>query len=73
MREETQRNDASEEHIQKCKEKLNTLLLQEQDMTASIGELYEDIAQGIKKMRLYKQMKMYNDPALNPILYAQKV
>lgn len=72
MRSETSRKEASQDHIQKCQERLSILLVQEQDMINSINELHQDIAQGIKKMRLYKQMKMYNDPALNPVLYAKK-
>ena len=69
MRQETLRTDANVEHLEKCTQKLNVLLLQEQDMTQSINDLHTDISLGKKKMRLYKQMKMYNDPALNPVLY----
>ncbi len=69
MQAEADRTDASEEHIQNCRRKLKTLLEQKADMFTSIDELLDDIAAGRKKMKLYKQMKMYNDPSLNPVLY----
>jgi hypothetical protein len=72
MQEEVQRVDASEEHKNKCSNKLQILLEQQQDLSKSIDELILDIAAGNKKMKVYRQMKMYNDPALNPVLYNQK-
>lgn len=72
MREESQRPDASAEHRASCQMKLNILLDQQQDLSKAIEELLEDISQGRKYMKVYKQMKMYNDPSLNPVLYGQK-
>ncbi len=66
---EANREDASEEHRAKCLEKLNVLLLQQQDLSTSIDTLLQDIENGDVKMKVYKQMKMYNDESLNPILY----
>ncbi len=72
MREEAERKDASAEHQNKCAFKLNILLEQKQDMLTSIAQLIEDIEAGNRVMKVYRQMKMYNDPSLNPVLYAQK-
>lgn len=72
MREEANRENASEEHRQNCQEKLTVLIEQRQDLTTAIGELMEDIANGDKYMKVYKQMKMYNDEETNPMLYADK-
>ena len=72
MREQTLRKDADEEHIKKCQAKLNVLLLQRDDLTKAIDELLDDIAAGRKYMKVYRQMKMYNDPATNPVLYGKK-
>lgn len=72
MHEQAARQDAAEEHKAKCQEKLNVLLTQRKDLTQGITELLEDIEAGRKYMKVYKQMKMYNDPALNPVLYAKK-
>ena len=69
MRIETNRSDAGEDHIRNCKRKLNILLEQKADMFTSVDQLLDDLAAGKKKMKLYKQMKMYNDPELNPVLY----
>ena len=70
MQVEVKRTDVSEEHRQKCQEKLNVLLQQRVDLSSAIDSLLEDIAAGRKYMKVYKQMKMYNDPNLNPVLYA---
>jgi len=70
MHQETLRTDASEIHRQACAEKLAVLLAQQHDLSQSIDELLEDIRAGRKYMKVYKQMKMYNDPALNPVLYS---
>lgn len=72
MKEQVERTDASEEHKARCQAKLNVLLEQRVDLTTAIGQLLADIAAGRKKMKTYKQMKMYNDPATNPILYGKK-
>jgi tRNA G18 (ribose-2'-O)-methylase SpoU len=72
MEQEVLRTDVDTTHIQKCKEKLNTLLQQKIDLSVAIEQLLNDIATGRKKMKVYKQMKMYNDPNLNPILYNAK-
>lgn len=69
MREETVRKGASEEHQHTCTSKLQVLLEQKADLSNAIDELLDDIASGKKKMKVYRQMKMYNDPALNPVLY----
>ena len=68
MEEEATRTDASEEHRQKCQNKLNVLLEQKKDLCAAIDQLLEDIESGKKYMKVYKQMKMYNDNELNPVL-----
>ena len=56
----------------RCRKKLDVLLAQQVDLSQAIEELIEDIEAGRKYMKTYKQMKMYNDPALNPVLYGQK-
>lgn len=72
MKEQVERQDASEEHIAKCTQKLNVLLEQQKDLSSAIDQLLEDIEAGRKYMKVYKQMKMYNDPSTNPILYGLK-
>lgn len=72
MNEEATRVEASEDHRAKCQEKLNVLLEQKQDLTTAIDDLLNDISQGDKYMKVYKQMKMYNDEELNPVLYQNK-
>lgn len=72
MKAETLRNDVTPEHKAACQAKLDVLLSQQVDLSAAIEELIEDIEAGRKYMKVYKQMKMYNDPSLNPILYAKK-
>ena len=72
MRQETERTDVGQEHRDACGRKLDTLLSQQVDLSTAIEELLEDIAAGRKYMKTYKQMKMYNDPALNPVLYGNK-
>ncbi|RTE54855.1 DUF4254 domain-containing protein [Arenibacter aquaticus] len=68
MQEEVDRADASEEHKQKCQAKLNILLEQKKDLSSAIDQLLQDIESGKKYMKVYKQMKMYNDNELNPVL-----
>jgi hypothetical protein len=72
MQQEVERKDSSAEHILQCQTKLNILLEQKVDLSTSITELIDAIAKGEKRMKVYKQMKMYNDPALNPVLYGKK-
>ncbi|MFL9837768.1 DUF4254 domain-containing protein [Flavobacterium sp. ST-75] len=72
MQEEVNRTDASPQHIAKCQEKLNVLLEQRTDLSTAIDELLADIESGDKFMKVYKQMKMYNDEELNPVLYQNK-
>ena len=72
MRQETQRSDVDEAPRDACRKKLDVLLSQQVDLSRAIEELIEDIEAGRKYMKTYKQMKMYNDPALNPVLYGAK-
>jgi len=69
MEQEVKRTDVLNEHILKCRDKLDILLQQEIDLSTAIEQLLDDFAAGKKKMKVYKQMKMYNDPNLNPVLY----
>jgi hypothetical protein len=69
MQEQVAREDASDEHRAKCQAKLNVLLEQQVDLSTAIDQLLEDIEAGRKYMKVYRQMKMYNDPSTNPILY----
>ena len=69
MKEQVARKDVSEEHIQKCQAKLNVLLEQQIDLSTAIDQLISDIEAGRKFMKVYRQMKMYNDPSTNPVLY----
>ncbi len=71
-REEAQRQDASEEHRKKAQEKLNILLAQQKDLTLAINQLLKELSEGKVIARTYKQMKMYNDPELNPVLREYK-
>ena len=68
MDEESKRVDVSEKHRNNCQAKLDVLLDQKTDLSESIDQLLEDISSGQKKMKVYKQMKMYNDDELNPVL-----
>ena len=72
MEEEANRADASPEHAEKCQIKLNVLLEQRKDLSTAIDQLLEDIQNGRKYMKVYKQMKMYNDDELNPVLRGTK-
>ena len=72
MNQEATRVEASQEHRDKCLEKLNILLEQRTDLSTAIDDLLTDIENGDKFMKVYKQMKMYNDDELNPILYQNK-
>ncbi|MDR0766088.1 MAG: DUF4254 domain-containing protein [Odoribacteraceae bacterium] len=72
MREEATRKEADQAHRDAAMKKLNVLLEQREDLSTAIDQLLEDIEAGRKYMKVYKQMKMYNDPALNPVLYKNK-
>jgi hypothetical protein len=72
MEEEVKRTDVSDEHLAKCNAKLSVLKQQHTDLSTAIDQLISDIEAGRKYMKTYKQMKMYNDPALNPVLYKNK-
>lgn len=72
MQQEVDRTDTTKEHHDQCLTKLNILLEQRNDLSQAIDQLIADIEAGRKYMKVYKQMKMYNDPALNPVLYAKK-
>ena len=69
MEEESNRKDVTEDHRNNCQKKLDILIEQREDLSESIDQLLMDLSKGIKKMRVYKQMKMYNDESLNPVLY----
>ena len=72
MQAEAERKDASPQHRDACSEKLVILLQQQEDLSSAIDELLAEIEQGKKYMKVYRQMKMYNDPSLNPVLYGKK-
>ena len=72
MQEQVERKDATKEHRQRCKEKLDVLLEQQVDLSTAIDQLLEDIEQGRKYMKVYRQMKMYNDASTNPVLYQKR-
>jgi len=72
MKEQTERKDASQEHIEKCRSKLKILQMQKDDLSRCLNELMEDLIKGNKFFKVYRQMKMYNDPNLNPVLYKKK-
>ena len=72
MRAEVERKDVDEAHRQACQKKLDVLLEQRTDLSSAIDQLLLDIENGDRYMKVYKQMKMYNDPNLNPVLYGKK-
>ena len=72
MKAEADRTDAEAGHLDACRRKLNVLLEQKKDLSTALDQLLGDIRQGRKYMKVYKQMKMYNDPSLNPVLYGKK-
>lgn len=72
MKEQTERIDSTAEHLEKCTLKYSVLLEQEEDMTRSYNELLEDIEAGNRVVKVYRQMKMYNDQSLNPVLYKNR-
>lgn len=72
MHQEVERPDADASHKAECEKKLAVLLEQKKDLSTALDQLLADINAGRKYMKVYKQMKMYNDPALNPVLYGKK-
>lgn len=72
MSEQAERTDTDDAHRNRCAAKLDVLLEQRRDLTQAIDQLLDDIAAGRKYMKVYRQMKLYNDPATNPVLYAKK-
>lgn len=72
MQIEAGRDDAQSAHREQCHNKLTVLLEQREDLSRALDELIEDILTGERYMKTYRQMKMYNDPSLNPSLYGQK-
>jgi hypothetical protein len=72
MKEQVLRKNVSKEHLLECENKLNILQLQQHDLSKAFDQLLEDYKNGIKKMQVYRQMKMYNDANLNPELYRKK-
>lgn len=72
MQVEALREDANEEHREVCRQKVEILLEQRKDLSTAIDQLLHDIANGVKYMKVYRQMKMYNDDSLNPVLYKKK-
>lgn len=69
MKEQTERTDVDAGHLEKCRNRLNVLVEQRADMRAAYDELLEDIGSGQRRFKVYRQMKMYNDASLNPMLY----
>lgn len=72
MQIEATRTNASDEHRKTCQQKLDILLEQRKDLSVAIDQLIDDMANGRKFMKVYRQMKMYNDDSLNPVLYQKK-
>ena len=73
MKEESERSSGSKEHRDSCKKKLLILMEQKNDLSEAIDKLLLDMKNGLKYMKVYKQMKMYNDESLNPVLYQNKI
>ncbi len=73
MQEEVDRTDASAEHRMTCQAKLDVLIQQQVDLSTAIEQLFEDFRAGNKYIKVYKQMRMYKDASLNPVLYASKL
>jgi len=71
MRIEAERTDTAPEQQERCSAKLAVLMEQKKDLSQAIDMLLDDMQAGRKFMKVYRQMKMYNDPSLNPVLYAQ--
>jgi Protein of unknown function (DUF4254) len=72
MEEQAERQDAGGDHVERSRQKLSILHTQHEDLATALGELLTDIFAGRKRLKVYRQFKMYNDPALNPYLYATR-
>jgi hypothetical protein len=72
LQEQVDRADATAEHRQKASDRQAVCLRQRTDLSGALAELVDDIASGRKRLQLYRQMKMYNDPTMNPYLYGAK-
>lgn len=72
MKEQTMRKDVNKNHIKQCSFKLSVLLEQQKDLSSSLDQFLHEISKGEKEIKVYRQMKMYNDSTLNPILYTNK-
>lgn len=72
MKEQAERSDVDDQHLQKSRARLDVLLEQRNDLSTAIDALLADIEQGKKYMKVYRQMKLYNDPDTNPVLYGKK-
>ena len=70
-REETERRDAPEGHAERNRERLDVLIEQRADLAVCLDALWQDTVSGVRCFKLYRQMKMYNDPALNPAIYGK--
>jgi len=73
MEEQAERQDAGSEHVARAQQKLSVLRAQHEDLTAALTELVADLLAGRKRLKIYRQFKMYNDPALNPYLYSGRL
>ena len=73
MQEQVNRKDVDKDHIHQCKTKLDILLEQMDDLSKAFNELLFDVKNGRKKIKVYRQMKMYNDASLNPVLYKKNI
>jgi hypothetical protein len=73
MQEQAERADAEADHVERSRQKLTVLEVQQQDLSVALAELLADIFAGRKRLKVYRQFKMYNDPALNPYLYAPRM
>lgn len=72
MREQAERKDVDHAHRDRCQAKLSVLLEQQADMGRCLDDLMEEVAAGTRRIKVYRQMKMYNDSTLNPVLYQSK-
>ena len=72
MEEQAQRADAGPDHVAKARGRLDILHQQRHDLACSLSELLSDLFAGRKRLKVYRQFKMYNDPTMNPYLYAKK-
>ncbi len=71
-REEATRSDATSEHVERNRQRLSILLEQRGDLTACLDALWQETLEGTRRFKMYRQLKMYNDPSLNPAIYRQQ-